>query len=300
MNHNSKTLKAIGLVLLAMAIMPLIDVIAKYLGRQNLPIMELVWARFFFGTLVTLPFAYASVGIEAFRPSSPILNSIRATSLILGTFCFFFSLKFLPIADTLSIFFVQPLLITALSPFFLGEHVDGKRWSVVFLGFIGVLIIIRPGIQTLNLGHLFAFLAGCCSACYYLITRKLKGKANPLLNTFQTSAIGAIALSLITPLFWNSPSISQWALFLCLGAIAIVGHYLVTKAYDYAEASLLSPLNYSEMITSVLLGWLFFGDFPDQYTFMGVAILIACAIYISNNERQLAHANSSFQTKTGD
>jgi drug/metabolite transporter (DMT)-like permease len=106
-----------------------------------------------------------------------------------------------------------------------------------------------------------------------------------MVTTFQTSAIGAIALTAATPLYWISPDGHQGLLLLLLGAIAIAGHYLITRAYDFAEASLLSPFGYTEMIMAVIAGWYFFGDFPDRWTFVGVGILIACAIYISWRER---------------
>lgn len=289
MKPQQATFKAIGLILLAMAILPLIDVIAKFLGQSQVPIAQLVWARFFFGAIFTLPFALGSKGMAALKPVNPALNSLRAFCLITGTAFFFFALKYLPVADTLSIYFVQPLLITALSPIVLKEHVDVKRWAVVLVGFIGVLIIIRPGFQQINLGHVFALLAGLSSAFYILITRFLTGRANPIITTFQTSAIGALALTVVAPLYWQNVTGEHWILMIMLGAIAIAGHYLITKAYDFAEASLLSPFNYTEMITSVYFGWLFFNDFPDQYTFIGVAILIACAIYISNQERKQLH-----------
>jgi drug/metabolite transporter (DMT)-like permease len=269
-----------------MTILPLIDVCGKYMGQQGVPVFQMVWGRFFFGTLFALPFAFKVAGTAAVLPSRPLLQSTRAALLILGTACFFWALKYLPIADTLAIFFVQPILVTALSPIVLGERVGIRRWTMVFVGFIGVLIIIRPGFQQLNPGVFFALGAGTVSSFYILLTRHLTGTVSPIITTFQTSMIGAIALSLAMPVIWRSVSMNQWVLLLALGFFAILSHYLITKAYDYGEASLLSPLGYTEMVTAVFFGWYFFGDFPDRYTFLGVAILIACAIYISIRERQ--------------
>jgi drug/metabolite transporter (DMT)-like permease len=274
-------LKAVGLLLTAMAILPLIDVMAKFLGRQNLPVMEMVWARFFFGAVLSGIWAMAVEGRAALRPVNPLLNACRALALIAGTAFFFAGLKFLPVADTLSIYFVQPVLISALSPFVLGEKVGLRRWLIVLAGFCGVLVIIRPGLQQVNPGHFLALAAGASAAVYILITRKLTGRASPIITTFQTSALGATALTAIAPAYWVAPTANQWLLLALLGAIAIAGHYLITKAYDYGEASFLSPLNYTEMVTSVILGYAFFGDFPDAFTFLGVAILIACALAVS-------------------
>lgn len=278
-------LKAIGLLLLAMTILPLIDVVAKFLGREGIPVIQMVWARFFFGALFTLPFALAIGGVKGLVPSLPRLHSGRAMLLILGTAFFFWALKYLPIADTLAIYFVQPIIITALSPWLLGEEVDMRRWIMVALGFAGVLIIIRPGFQALNPGMFLALAAGSCSAFYILLTRHITGKANAMLTTFHTSMIGALALTVLMPFVWINLTPWQMLQMVLLGGIAIAGHYLITRAYDFGEASLLSPFNYAEMIVAVLAGWYFFGDFPDAYTFLGVAILICCAIYISWHER---------------
>jgi drug/metabolite transporter (DMT)-like permease len=286
MKTSPNALKGIGLVLVAMAILPLIDVCAKFLGQQGVPITQMVWARFFFGALFTLPFALRVAGWAALKPVNPMFNGARAAMLILGTACFFKALETLPIADTLAIYFVQPILITAMSPILLREKVDFRRWACVVLGFIGVLIIIRPGFQAVNIGALYALGAGTSSAFYIIITRHLTGKADAMVTTFQSSTIGAVALSLAAPFYWMPVTMPQWNLLILLGLIAIAGHYLITRAYDFAEASLLSPFNYTEMIVAVIAGWYFFGDFPDVWTFVGVSVLIACAIYISWQEQK--------------
>ena len=282
---DQNPLLGIALVLLTMAILPGIDVCAKFLGQQGVPVVQMVWARFFFGSLFTLPFALAVDGKNALRPVNPFFNALRAALLIAGTICFFMALHTLSIADTLAIYFVQPILITALSPLLLREKVGIRRWITVAIGFIGVLIIIRPGLVAFNIGSVFALASGTASALYIIVTRHLTGKANAMVTTFQSSVIGAAGLTLAAPLYWLPVTNQQWLLLILLGAIAIAGHYLITKAYDYAEASLLSPFNYTEMIMAVVAGWYFFGDFPDNWTFVGVAILIGCAIYISMRER---------------
>lgn len=290
MRRQQDPLRAIILVLSSMAIAPLVDVMAKYLGQQGIPVSELVWGRLFFGAAFTLPLALSAVGKATLRPANLLVNLLRTCCLLVGTGFFFLALKYLPVADTLAIYFVQPLFITALSPLVLREYVSPRRWTMVFLGFIGVLIIIRPGFQNVNLGQIFAFCAGLSSAFYFLMTHFLNGKAAPIVTTFQTSAIGAVALSAASPIYWLQPSSSQWLMMVGLGGVAILAHYLIAKAYSYADASLLSPLNYSEMVTSVALGWIVFHDFPDRFTFLGASILIGCAIYISRHERQKARS----------
>jgi drug/metabolite transporter (DMT)-like permease len=212
---------------------------------------------------------------------------IRAMFLITATALFFWALKFQGIAETLAIFFVQPLVITMLSPLILGEKVGVRRWLAVAVGFMGTLIIIRPGFQSLNPGVFMALGAGTSLALYMLLTRRIAGGASAMTTTFLTSLAGAAITSIAVVFVWQSPTLQQWWLFLLLAFIATAGHYLIVCAYDYAEASLLAPLGYTEMIMAVIAGWYFFGDFPDAWTFVGVGILIACAVYISYRERKL-------------
>jgi drug/metabolite transporter (DMT)-like permease len=279
------TLKGIGLMLAAMAVLPYLDVAAKFLGQQGMPVLQIVWGRMAFGALLTLPFVLKSDGVSAFVPSLPGYQTLRAVLLLASTAFFFAGLNYLSVADTLAIFFVQPLVLTLLSPFLLGEHVGWRRWLAVVVGFCGTLIIIRPGLKELNLGVLFALLSGTSLALYLLLTRRISGRVSALVTTFQTNVIAMLLLTVMMFWIWAAPSPWQWFLMFLVGLIAVAGHYLIVRSYDYAEASLLAPLAYTEMITAVIAGWFFFGDFPDTWTFAGVAMLIACAIYISWRER---------------
>lgn len=284
-NPKPHSLLGIALMLGAMASLPMIDVFAKFLGQQDIPVMQIVWARVTFGAIVTLPFALRHGGPAALIPQRPVYHLFRAGFLIAATFCFFLSLKFLPIADALAIFFVQPLVVTLLSPMVLGETVGRQRWFAVCIGFIGTLIIIRPGFVALNPGSLLALAAGTNLAIYFVMTRKISGQAPAMVTTFQTNIMGALITFAVMPFLWVTPSPEQWAMFVGLGTVATFGHYLIVRAYDHAEASLLAPLAYTEMVMATVLGWWFFGDLPDRWTILGVAILIGCAIYISLTER---------------
>jgi len=219
-------------------------------------------------------------------PERAGIHSLRAALLILATFLFFAALKFLPIADALAVFFVQPLVVTALSPLILREHVGPRRWAAVAVGFVGTLIVIRPGLQAFNPGTALAFGAGCALALYFLLTRRIAGRDAAMVTTFRTSLLGTLIVSALVWLVWQPPTPEPWALFVALGLISTLGHGLIVMAYDHAEASLLAPLAYTEMIMAVAVGWWFFGDFPDIWTFAGVAVLIACALYISARERR--------------
>ena len=285
MNQVKRPIIGVALMLGAMAVLPGIDVIAKFLGQQGMPILQVVWARLVLGALMTLPFAVRIAGAKSLWPDRPWYHTLRAAFLVAATFFFFLSLKWLPIADALAIFFVQPLIVTVLSAFVLREAVGPRRWIAVAVGFIGTLIIIRPGIAELNPGSWLALAAGVTLAFYFVMTRAISGRAHAMVTMFQTSLLGGLILSAGIWWVWVWPNPTQWAMLAALAFIGTAGHLMIVRAYDHAEASLLAPLAYTEMITSVALGWLFFSDFPDAYTFLGVAILISCAIYISMRER---------------
>jgi drug/metabolite transporter (DMT)-like permease len=282
---NHKPLWGIALMIGAMLVFPFLDVVAKFLGNDGVPVVEIVWARLTIGMLITVPLLLRSEGLQSLMPREPQLNMMRAGFIMVSTMMFFGALRYQGVAETLSIYFVQPLIITMLAPFMLNEKVGLRRWIAVLIGFIGVLIIIRPGFQSLNPGVFLSLGAGFGSAVSLVLTRKLAGGSSALANTFYTSLFGAIFASIIVFFFWKTPTLHQVQMFALLAAIGTLGNYLTIKAMQYAEASLIAPLGYTEMINAVLAGWYFFGDFPDRWTFVGVAILVACAIFISYRER---------------
>ncbi len=285
-----RPLIGVGLMLAAMAILPFIDVLAKQLGQQGLPILIVVWARALFGALMTLPFALKAEGARALRPQRPLHHLARAILLFGATFLFFTALKHLPIADALAIFFVNPLVIVILSALVLRETVGPHRWAAVAVGFVGMLIIIRPGMVEVNPGTFYALGAGVALGSYLVMTRHIAGSADAMVLTFQTSAIGAGLMTLALPFVWHTPTPGQWVMLAGLGVVATLGHMLITKAYEHGEASLLAPLAFTEILMATVFGWWFFGDLPDRWTVLGVTVLVASAIYISIRERRASAA----------
>ena len=291
-----ETLKGVLYLIAAMAILPFLDVVAKFLGQQGMPILMIVWARMVFGAALTLPVALRIGGRARLWPDRPLFHLMRAVFLIAATFFFFWSLKFLGIAEALAIFFVQPLVVTALSPLVLGEKVGIRRWAAVAVGFAGTLIILRPGLSPIGAGQVLAFASGVSLAAYMLVTRRMAGRDHAVVTMLHTSLMGAIVTSAMVPFVWQAPEAGQWGLLLLVGIIATAGHVLITRAYDHAEASLLAPLAYTEIVMATVLGWWFFGDLPDGWTFVGVAILIGSAIYISARERAVASGGAAAGT----
>ena len=286
--HNP--LLGIALMVGAMLLFPYLDVCAKFLGQWGIPVIEIVWARLFFGMVFTAPMLVISEGVQALRPRDPKINALRGFTLVISTMMFFGALQFQGVAETLSIYFVQPLFITALAPWVLKEKVGLNRWLAVAMGFVGVLIIVRPGFMQLNPGVFLALGSGLGSAITLLLTRKLAGSSSALANTFYTSLFGSAVAGLALIPFWQTPTWGELLVMVLLSTIGTTANFLTVLAMQFAEASLLAPFGYTEMINAVLGGWLFFGDFPDGWTFVGVAVLIACALYISFRERNMTSA----------
>jgi drug/metabolite transporter (DMT)-like permease len=282
---QSRPLLGIALNLAAVSVFPFLDTVAKTLGHQGVPVFEIVWARLLFGFVLAAPLLIANEGAKALIPKSPKLNILRSMFIMVSTLCFFGALRYLGLAETLAIYFIQPLIVTMLAPVFLNETVGIRRWAAVCVGFIGVLIIIRPGFQSLNLGVVLALGSGLGSAISLILTRKVAGGASAVATTVHSNFYGTVMATVSLFFFWQTPTMYQVFLFILLGFFGTLGNYLTLKAFTYAEASLLAPFGYAEMINAVILGWIVFDDFPDHWTFVGVAILIACAIYISNRER---------------
>ena len=294
----SRASTGIFLMFGAMAILPAMDAIGKHLG-PFLPVLVIVWGRLVFATLFTLPAVLVRHGLAgAIRPQRPLVQLTRSLLMVVSTTAFFAGLRYLPIADTLAIFFIMPLVVTALSPLVLGEHVGVRRWSAVVVGFIGTMIIIRPGFHAVNVGTLWALLAGVSMAVFFLLTRKIAGSIDALINNFQTTFIGAMVVSLALPLVWQSPGLENWGLLAVMGAVAALGHYAMVRAYDFASAPTLAPLAYTEMVSATIIGYFVFGDFPDVWTVVGVAILIGSAIYISLRESRLGRPRQARETAT--
>jgi drug/metabolite transporter (DMT)-like permease len=282
---KNNPLLGIALMIAAMLIFPFLDVCAKFLGEWGIPVIEIVWARLFFGLILSAPILLAREGLESLQPRDARVNALRGFFLVISTMMFFGALRYQGVAETLAIYFVQPLFITALAPLVLNEKVGINRWAAVAIGFIGVLIIVRPGYLELNPGVFLAAGAGLGSAITMLLTRKLAGKSSAIANTVYTNFYGSIVASVILIPFWVTPNFNTLMFMFLLAGIGTAANYLTITAMEYAEASLLAPLGYTEMINAVLAGWYFFGNFPDGWTFVGVAVLIACAIYISYRER---------------
>ena len=279
-------MKAIVLNLTAWAVLPIMDGMAKYLS-SDLHFLQVVWGRYFFMILISLPLTYLFFKKYLVKPKNISIQFIRSIFLFLSTVLFFYAISITSMAKALALAFVSPLIVTLLSSFLLKEKVGFHRWTAVIVGFIGALIIIQPGFIKINFATLAALGTGIAYAFYIISTRKLSSIDNPLLTLIFTGLFGAIIISLIVPYYWINPNFNQWLLMIVLAVVGTFGHFCLILSLNYAEASKLSPLAYFEIVNNILIGYYFFGDFPNKWLWLGLFFIISSGIYISIRENKI-------------
>ena len=276
-------MKAIIFSLLGWMMLPVMDGFAKYLSA-DLPVLQITWARYFFTVAFTLPVMFIFYNKQLVWSDKPKLQVLRGLILLSANIFFFYAISIISLAKALTLAFVAPLIVTAFSPMFLGERVGLRRWTAVIIGFIGSLVVIRPGFLEINLASLAALGTGIMYGFYLIITRKLSTSDNPLLTLLLTGLVGGVIVSFIVPFIWVKPTLNQWSLMAGIGIFACIGHLFLILSLKYADASKLAPLGYTEIIPNVTIGYYFFGNFPDYWTFLGLFIIVLSGIYISRRE----------------
>ena len=276
-------MKAIIFSLLGWMMLPIMDGFAKYLSA-DLPVLQITWARYFFTVAFTLPVMFIFYNKQLVWSDKPKLQVLRGLILLSANIFFFYAISIISLAKALTLAFVAPLIVTAFSPMFLGERVGLRRWTAVIIGFIGSLVVIRPGFLEINLASLAALGTGIMYGFYLIITRKLSTSDNPLLTLLLTGLVGGVIVSFIVPFIWVKPTLNQWSLMAGIGIFACIGHLFLILSLKYADASKLAPLGYTEIIPNVTIGYYFFGNFPDYWTFLGLFIIVLSGIYISRRE----------------
>lgn len=279
--------QGMALMVLAMTVIPVMDGMAKLLSA-NYPTMQIVWARYFFHVLLLAPFVVWRFGFWGAWPRRPALQVVRGSLLFGATISFFSAIATMPLADTLAIVFIYPFIVTAFSPLLLGDQVGKWRWGAVIVGFLGALIIFRPGVQALKPAMLWAASAGICYACYVLITRKMAGTDKPSVTLLMTGLVGMLAATAMLPFVWTTPTPAGLAMMVGLGVLAAFGHYLIIVAHEQASAPQLAPYAYVEIVSATIVGFLLFGDLPALLTWVGMAIIMASGIVIAWREARLA------------
>ena len=284
----------IAILLFAQIFFTTLDTSAKYLSVFGMPTSEIVFVRYGVHVLLMLAVFLPTRGLGLFKSRNWKLELARGLCLLLITLGNFLSMKFLPLAVTGALMFTMPIMVVALSVPLLGEKVGLKRWAAVGVGFLGILIIIRPGTEAFHPASLLCIGGALAAALYTIITRKLAR-----VDSAATQQIwsGLIALTAVTPFAFNGwvwpndgPS---WFAFLVIGVVGMLAHQLNSVALRFAPPSVLAPFSYTELLMLAMASWLIFNDPPDLWFFLGAPLIVGSGLFIWLRERQLARQQAS-------
>lgn len=282
--------RGIVLILTANLLFAGMDAVSKTL-IADYPVTQILWVRYAFFAAFATAMAFRGAGpIAGFRSRRPGLNLLRAVILLAEIACFVVAFRYLPLADVHSIAAVYPLMITALSALVLGEFVGPRRWAAVGVGFVGVVVILRPGLAVFDPAALIPLLGAALFAVYQIVTKVIARHDGMTTIMLYTGWVGLALTSIAGPLDWHPPDAQGWTLLLVAGVLGVIGHMLLIKALEAAPASVLQPFNYTLLVWATTVGFLLFGDLPDAVTVAGAAIVVASGLYTWWRERVRARA----------
>lgn len=280
----SPSARAIALMLCAVTCFAVLESTAKYLTRFY-PVPQVVWARYTVHMVAMLVLLGPRMRLDLVRTANPWSQLLRATLLLGSTLCNFGAISRLPLAEVKAISFISPLLVTIFAVWLLREKVSWDRWLAVLCGFGGTLFIVRPGTAMINPVAGLALGSALCYSLYQIMTRRLSDDENPLVTLFYTALVGFVTMSLFAPLISRPVAPMHVALFVVVGAMGALGHYLLIRAMELERASVLSPFGYTQLIWATLLGFLLFGDLPDAHAIVGMIVIVGSGLYVAWGHR---------------
>ncbi len=276
----------IGLLVLSSWSLSGLDTSGKWIMAAGLPLAFLCWVRFFVHVVLVLALLRPRSLRELLRTQRPGAQLLRGVVMVVATFTFFSALQYLPQAEATSINFVAPLIMLACAPWILGEPARLSRWLAALSGFLGVLIIIRPGSGLDPIGVAFGLCTAMLFAVQYLCTRRV-AIDNPMTTLVWSGGVGAACMTLTLPFTlpeaWPALGefgVLEWLVLISTGVWGALGHIMQIQAYRLAPASMLAPFIYLQIVAAAVLGWLVWGDFPDALTWLGIAVVCGSGIAI--------------------
>lgn len=261
------------------------DAISKHL-TQDYPVSEVIWARFTFHFLFLLPFIAPRLMVLA-KTRQPVLQISRGLLILGASGTVVTALHFIPLAETIVLFSINPLIVTALSAPLLKERVGPRQWAGVVTGFLGVLLIVRPGFAAIQPASLLLLVGATSYALSQLITRRLGQIEDTRTTVLYTGLSCSIVMSAIVPFTWVEPDLLGWVLMSGAGFLSLLGHLAATRAFQAAPAATVSPFNYSGLVWATLFGFLLFGDLPDGWTVVGALIIVGSSLYVLARRRRI-------------
>lgn len=283
---ESAPLRGIALMVAGIFVMSVMDALIKWLGASY-PSIQIVLLRCIFGLIPLFAIVAVQGGPKTLRTTRPVAQALRAVFGAGAMVGFFYALSKMGLAETVTLAFSSPLFITLMSIPMLGEKVGPRRLAAVIVGFVGVLIVVRPGSEIFSLYALIPIAASFCFAMTMLLARKMADTETSVSMTFYTS-IGGLIVGLIgAPAVWISPAGGDWPVFLVLGLLGGVGQFLVTASLRYAEAGVIAPFEYTALVWATLFGFVFWNEMPDLISIFGGVIVVGAGIYIGYRETRL-------------
>jgi drug/metabolite transporter (DMT)-like permease len=280
-----------GLMLCALAMLPGMDAIAKHLSA-TLPTIEVTWGRFLFYALVIGPIAVAKFGRRAVMPARPGLQVLRGLLFAGSAYAFFLAIAEMPLADTMAVFFIYPMIVLLASALILRERIGALRWAMVVLGFVGVLLVMQPSLAGFSRGDVFALLSGAGYALGSMVTRRLAPHDPGLVTGLISAATGVLLYSFAMPFVWQTPTADEWLWLAAVGVIAALGHYLLIAAHHLATAAQLAPYGYAEIVSAIFFGLIVFNDWPEPIVWLGIVVIVASGIVVTWSNARLETARS--------
>ena len=276
--------KGIALILASTVFLGASDVTAKYLSA-TLPSVEIAWIRFLTFALIMSPAMFRGSPLFALRTERLGLQLMRGAALVGSSLFFISGLRYLPIAEASATGFVAPLFVTALSIVFLSEKVGVRRWLATAVGLLGVLIILRPGTSAFHVAAFFPLVSAVAWACTLIMTRMMSGREHVLTTMTYSSIAGLCILSALVPFVWVTPSWHDIAFGVFIGVASTAGQWIVVLAFRYADASVLAPFSYTQLLWVSILGFMVFGEVPDIWTVTGAVFIVGSGLYTAHRER---------------
>jgi drug/metabolite transporter (DMT)-like permease len=258
-----RILAGIGLVILSVACFATLDTATK-LSTVGVPILMGVWFRYAFQAVATTLVLLPRYGIAVLRTEHPRYQLLRGTLLLVSSTLAFFSLRYMPLAEFTSVVLIAPLAVTLLAATTLKEEVSPLRWALVAGGFVGTLVILRPGGTVFSWAILLPLGLVLSNAWFQVLTSRLAQTEKPLTMHFYTGWVGTLIATIALPFAWTTlPGWHWWALLCLMGLMGTVGHFFLILAYQRAPASTLTPYLYAQIGFAMLGGWLMFSHVPD-------------------------------------
>lgn len=280
-NRTSRPLRGVLFMCAACALFPIMNGIVKLLAVAYEP-QQIVWFRIVSHLVLVAAVFMPRMGLGLLHTRRIGTQFVSSVMMLLSTLFFFSAVKYVPVAEAISVTFVAPLAVVLLAWPLLGERITLFRLTAVIVGFGGVLIVIRPGSAVFQWASVLLLGSAMCYAIYQILIRRLAGIDAPATSIFYSVLLGAILMSLWLPFVWKAPvAWTDWALLCSLGVFGALGHYCVAKAMTYASANFVAPFNYTQMIGSVIVGYFMFAEVPDFYTWLGTAVIVGAGLMVS-------------------